>query len=119
MLFGSFEEGFCQFYNRHLILQCNIALQKSFAADTPKETLENMDTAIADDNPSYRDTHVNELIFYILGAALRAALGVLIGLLQTHKLEDKISIVYKSLASCLLVTKDDTTTQDKYLIIFN
>jgi hypothetical protein len=111
LLFGSFEEGFCQFYNRHLILQCNIALQKSLA-DTPKETLDNIDTAIADDNPSYRDTHVNELIFYILGAALRAALGVLIVLLQTLKLEHKISIVYKSFASCLLVTKDDATTQE-------
>jgi hypothetical protein len=53
--FGAFEEGFCQFYNRHLVLQCNIALLNSLV-ETPRETLDNIDAAIADDNPSYRDT---------------------------------------------------------------
>jgi hypothetical protein len=111
LLLGSFEEGFCQFYNQHLILQCNMALQRSLA-DTPKETLDNVDAAIADDNPSYRDTHVKELIFFILGAAVRAALGVLFVLLKKYKLEGKLSIVHESLALYLLVTKDDAITQE-------
>jgi hypothetical protein len=111
VLFGAFEEGFCQFYNRHLVLQYNIALLNSLA-ETPRETLDNIDAAIADDNPSYRDTHVNELIFFISGAALRAALGVLYVKLKKYELEGKVAIVYESLASFLFVTKEDATTQE-------
>jgi hypothetical protein len=53
--------------------------------------------AIADDNPSYRDTHIKELILFILGAATRAAFGVLPVLLSKIGLEGKLPIVYESL----------------------
>jgi hypothetical protein len=126
LLFTAFEIYFYQYYNKHLIVQSDFASPKETKKSTKhsnideeedmEQFMERTDESEVEDtskdnkglkseenSDSYITVHVMQILYYILGAAIRSALGTMHHLLSELGLLAFQEQILKCLANCLIV----------------
>lgn len=133
LLYGTFELEFYSHYNKQLLVQSYLAtnpdkLSGDVEGQNDNEENDDEDEEITDDGKedqednkdhnnennlknSSIDIHMSSVLFYILGAAIRSALGTLQTLLIKLEIDLFSERIFSCITNCLTVTRESAAFQ--------